>query len=81
VAVPARFFGECGRRDRAAPRPTRGETTTADRRLKIALYSGVFVRHDAISSSLRWKLKVLDRLSAVGVPLSVTIFACASEPV
>ncbi len=43
--------------------------------LRIALYSGLFVKFDAISTSLRHKVELLDRLRAEGCPIELTIFA------
>ena len=39
------------------------------RRLRIAVYSGVAVRHDAISGSLRLKLDLLERWRDQGLPI------------
>lgn len=53
------------------------------RPLQVALHTGVLLRHDAISTSLLRKLRLLRRLGAGGVPVEVTGFAAytdADEP-
>ena len=35
--------------------------------LKVALYSGIYVRHDAVSNSLHLKLEALRRLVEMGL--------------
>jgi glycosyltransferase involved in cell wall biosynthesis len=43
--------------------------------LAVVLYSGIVVRRDAVSWSVRHKLEVLRRLIALGAPITVTCFA------
>lgn len=40
----------------------------------MALYSGLWVRHDAISSSLGLKVDLLERLREAGFPVETTVF-------
>lgn len=47
--------------------------------LKIALYSGIFVRHDAVSNSLSVKLKILERLRDAGAGIEMTVFTRHSD--
>ena len=47
--------------------------------LHVALYSGVYVRADAISTSLRYKVDALRRLVDAGAPLRVTVFTHGSD--
>ncbi len=47
--------------------------------LRVALYSHVYVRHDAISSSCGRKLGLLSGLRRQGVPVEVTAFCCDSD--
>jgi len=44
-------------------------------RLEIAMYSGIVVRRDAVSWSVRHKLEVLRHLISLGAPITVTCFA------
>ncbi|MGH9046510.1 MAG: hypothetical protein ACRDVW_04265, partial [Acidimicrobiales bacterium] len=48
---------------------------SVERPLKVALYSGIVVRRDAVSWSLLHKLEALRRLVALGAPIEVTVFA------
>jgi glycosyltransferase involved in cell wall biosynthesis len=45
----------------------------------VALYSGVFLRSDAISRSLRLKLDIVTALAAAGLPIRVTVFTQATD--
>jgi len=45
----------------------------------VALYNGVFVRHDAISDSLGHKLAILSALAAAGVPVEPVVFTHHSD--
>lgn len=45
----------------------------------VALYSGVILRADAISDSLRLKLDILTGLAAAGLPVRVTAFTQATD--
>jgi glycosyltransferase involved in cell wall biosynthesis len=47
--------------------------------LRVALISGVLVRHDAISNSLSLKLDLLRRLRDAGAPIEVTAFVRATD--
>lgn len=47
--------------------------------LRVALYSGIVVRHDAVSESLRVKLEILRRLKAEGAPVETVVFTYASD--
>jgi len=47
--------------------------------LNMALYSGLYVRHDAISNSLGHKLNLLGSLRRCGLPVSWTAFVSASD--
>ena len=47
--------------------------------MRVALHSGVVVRHDAVSKSLRLKLDVLRKLAKSGIPVEVTVFAQGSD--
>jgi len=47
---------------------------SAERRVHIALYSGIVVPRDAVSRSLVHKLEVLRRLIGLGAPIDVTVF-------
>jgi glycosyltransferase involved in cell wall biosynthesis len=46
----------------------------AERRIHIALYSGIVVPRDAVSQSLVHKLELLRRLIGLGAPIDVTVF-------
>jgi glycosyltransferase involved in cell wall biosynthesis len=46
---------------------------------RVALYNGVFVRHDAISDSLRYKLDILEALAGAGVPVAPVVFTHHSD--
>jgi len=48
-------------------------------RRRVALYNGVFVRHDAISDSLRHKLEILTALADAGVPVAPVVFTHHSD--
>src|SRR5688572_6913019 len=50
------------------------EQFPSHRPLRLALYSGVCLRHDAISNSLRLKLDVVDGWNASGAAISATAF-------
>jgi glycosyltransferase involved in cell wall biosynthesis len=50
------------------------EQFTSSRPLRLALYSGVCLRHDAISNSLRLKLDLVDRWRSAGVEVSARAF-------
>jgi len=63
----------------AAPATAAGLGTRADGPLKVALYSGIYVRHDAVSNSLHAKLEALRRLLALGAPIELTVFTHASD--
>ncbi len=47
--------------------------------LRLALYSGIYVQHDAVSNSLRSKLEVLEGLQAGGAHIEITVFTHASD--
>ncbi len=47
--------------------------------IRVSLYSGIYMRHDAVSDSLRHKLAILRRLVSMGAPLEVTVFTHASD--
>jgi glycosyltransferase involved in cell wall biosynthesis len=47
--------------------------------LRLALYSGIYVHHDAVSNSLRSKIKVLETLIARGARIQVSVFTHASD--
>jgi glycosyltransferase involved in cell wall biosynthesis len=49
------------------------------RRHRVALYNGVFVRHDAISDSLGHKLTILAALADAGVPVHPVVFTHDSD--
>ena len=53
--------------------------TRAHADLHVALYSGIYVRHDAVSNSLTCKLDVLDGLNRLGARVDTTVFAQASD--
>ncbi|MGH8995375.1 MAG: glycosyltransferase [Acidimicrobiales bacterium] len=53
--------------------------TGEGRHLKVAMYSGIVVRRDAVSWSLLHKLAALRRLIALGAPIDVTVFAQSIE--
>jgi glycosyltransferase involved in cell wall biosynthesis len=46
---------------------------------RVALYNGVFVRHDAISDSLRHKLEIVTALADAGVPVAPVVFTHYSD--
>lgn len=46
---------------------------------RIALYSGLCVRHDAISNSLRHKLDVIDKWRSAGAPVEAMAFVHGSD--
>jgi glycosyltransferase involved in cell wall biosynthesis len=58
---------------------TRPPTPDPVTRLRVALYSGAFVRYDAISNSLGLKLDLLDRWRAAGEAIDVTAFVCGTD--
>ena len=47
--------------------------------LHVALYSGIYVKADAISTSLHYKRQILRALSDAGAPLRVTVFTQGSD--
>ncbi len=47
--------------------------------LRLALYSGIYVHHDAVSNSLLEKLRILEALRARGARLGLTVFTQASD--
>lgn len=47
--------------------------------LRVALHLGVLLRHDAISTSLIRKLRLLRRLASSGVPVEVTALAAYAD--
>lgn len=49
------------------------------RPVRVALYSGLYLHHDAISDSLHHKVRILDELAAAGEAIELTIFAHASD--
>jgi len=55
---------------------TRGQPA---RPVRVALYGGIILRHDAVSTSLLRKLDVLRRAREAGAPLDVTVFTQASD--
>jgi glycosyltransferase involved in cell wall biosynthesis len=61
--------------------PTTAATaaTPAAPALRLALYSGIYVHHDAVSNSLLCKLRVLDALRRRGAPIEWTVFTHASD--
>lgn len=54
---------------------------TADQTIRVALSSGIFVRHDAISNSVDHKLQILTELQAEGLPVEATVFTHGSDRV
>jgi glycosyltransferase involved in cell wall biosynthesis len=48
--------------------------TNAERRLRVALYSGIVVPRDAVSRSLIHKLDALRTVIGLGAPIDVTVF-------
>lgn len=50
-----------------------------DETIRVALSSGIFVHHDAISSSVEHKLQVLSELEAAGLPVVTTVFTHGSD--
>jgi glycosyltransferase involved in cell wall biosynthesis len=62
-----------------APAAPPGLAPRGDGPLQVALYSGIYVRHDAVSNSLHLKLEALRRLVALGAPIEVTVFTHASD--
>ena len=48
-------------------------------RFHVALYAGVYVWRDAVSSSLAAKLDVVRRLIEMGAPIDVTVFTQGSD--
>ncbi len=52
---------------------------TADPTIRVALCSGIFVCHDAISNSVDHKLQILSELQAQGRPVEVTVFTHGSD--
>jgi glycosyltransferase involved in cell wall biosynthesis len=46
---------------------------------RVALYNGVFVRHDAISDSLRYKLEIIEALAGAGIPVAPVVFTHHSD--
>ena len=49
------------------------------RPLRVALYSGIVVRADAISGSVRTKLQIIRGLAGAGEPVSATVFTQACD--
>jgi glycosyltransferase involved in cell wall biosynthesis len=47
--------------------------------LRVALYAGLFVQRDAVSSSLGAKLDILRRLVDLGAPIDITVFTQGSD--
>jgi glycosyltransferase involved in cell wall biosynthesis len=47
--------------------------------LRVALYSGLFVRHDAISNSVRHKLDILTDLELLGLPVETTVLTHVAD--
>jgi glycosyltransferase involved in cell wall biosynthesis len=47
--------------------------------LHVGLYSGLVVKHDAISTSVRLKLEVLEAMAAAGHPIRTTVFTQGSN--
>ena len=47
--------------------------------LRLALYSGLCIRHDAISDGLRLKLEAADRWRAAGYPITVSAFVHSTD--
>ena len=45
----------------------------------VALYNGIFVSADAISTSVRYKLELVRRLAAGGIPIHATVFAQSTD--
>ena len=45
----------------------------------VALYSGLYVRADAISTSVRYKVDILRELQAAGAPLEFTVFTQGTD--
>jgi glycosyltransferase involved in cell wall biosynthesis len=50
-----------------------------DRSLRLALYAGVCLRHDAISNSLRLKLGLIEAWQGAGFPVEATAFVHATD--
>jgi glycosyltransferase involved in cell wall biosynthesis len=48
-------------------------------RLRVALYSGLLIRHDAISGSLAGKLDLLDRWRDQGLPVEAVAFVQSTD--
>ena len=63
----------------AAPASASGFATRVAGPLKVALYSGIYVRHDAVSNSLHLKLEALRRLAALGAPIELRVFTHGSD--
>jgi len=53
--------------------------TDTARDIRIALYSGIYVHHDAVSNSLRAKVQILQSLAARGAGIEMTVFTHASD--
>ncbi len=47
--------------------------------VRVALSSGIFVRHDAISNSVGHKLQILSDLQTEGLPVEVNVFTHGSD--
>jgi len=47
--------------------------------LRIALYSGILVKHDAVSNSLILKVKILQDLCRSGADIDISVFTRASD--
>lgn len=60
-------------------RAERGSERTQNSPLRVALYSGIYLQHDAISDSLRHKVSIFDSLAASGAPVEITLFTHATD--
>jgi glycosyltransferase involved in cell wall biosynthesis len=47
--------------------------------LRVALYNGVVFERDAVSRSLMWKLRLLQRLRTGGCPVEATVFTLGTD--
>jgi len=74
--VALRAGGRNGVRGRVS---LRALTLTTVQPLHVALSSGIFVRHDAISNSIAHKLQVLSELEADGWPVRATVFTHGTD--
>ena len=79
LTAPMRTTSALWRRRREALRALKVSPIQPPTPLRVALYAGVYVEHDAVSNSLRHKLDILQGLAHHGYPVMTTVFTQGTD--